>query len=138
FFFFFQAEDGIRDRNVTGVHTCALPIYAEGRLDFRADVVPLIAAELRRWVPGIPAETPGEDPLAWLDDPLSWLHGDAHPQVTRDAVVRHIEHDLRSRTQGEATSARTLFQLLLRLHGTLVDQLPATRLRGGASSGYPR
>src|SRR5699024_2870063 len=27
FIFFFQAEDGIRDRNVTGVQTCALPIY---------------------------------------------------------------------------------------------------------------
>src|SRR5699024_11520537 len=26
YFFFFQAEDGIRDRNVTGVQTCALPI----------------------------------------------------------------------------------------------------------------
>src|SRR5437868_10679254 len=24
---FFQAEDGIRDRNVTGVQTCALPIF---------------------------------------------------------------------------------------------------------------
>src|SRR5699024_4409358 len=30
FFFFFQAEDGIRDRNVTGVQTCALPIYLLG------------------------------------------------------------------------------------------------------------
>src|SRR6266516_5356088 len=28
FFFFFQAEDGIRDRTVTGVQTCALPILA--------------------------------------------------------------------------------------------------------------
>src|SRR5207237_4456167 len=27
FFFFFQAEDGIRDSSVTGVQTCALPIY---------------------------------------------------------------------------------------------------------------
>src|SRR5256885_8749948 len=27
-FFFFQAEDGIRDYKVTGVQTCALPIYA--------------------------------------------------------------------------------------------------------------
>ena len=27
FFFFFQAEDGIRDSPVTGVQTCALPIY---------------------------------------------------------------------------------------------------------------
>src|SRR5699024_11331560 len=26
FVFFLQAEDGIRDRNVTGVQTCALPI----------------------------------------------------------------------------------------------------------------
>src|SRR4030066_1495257 len=28
FFFFFQAEDGIRDSSVTGVQTCALPISA--------------------------------------------------------------------------------------------------------------
>src|SRR5215471_3150729 len=32
FFFFFQAEDGIRDLYVTGVQTCALPISA-GRLE---------------------------------------------------------------------------------------------------------
>src|SRR5438309_1045006 len=29
FFFFFQAEDGIRDGTVTGVQTCALPIYRD-------------------------------------------------------------------------------------------------------------
>src|SRR5256885_2856971 len=29
-FFFFQAEDGIRDYKVTGVQTCALPISASG------------------------------------------------------------------------------------------------------------
>src|SRR3989449_4560484 len=29
-FFFFQAEDGIRDVAVTGVQTCALPIYTSG------------------------------------------------------------------------------------------------------------
>src|SRR2546430_12615538 len=28
-FFFFQAEDGIRDLTVTGVQTCALPIFAD-------------------------------------------------------------------------------------------------------------
>src|SRR5256885_5734410 len=33
FFFFFQAEDGIRDYKVTGVQTCALPI--SGRLRSR-------------------------------------------------------------------------------------------------------
>src|SRR5256885_9006255 len=30
-FFFFQAEDGIRDYKVTGVQTCALPIYLDLR-----------------------------------------------------------------------------------------------------------
>src|SRR5437016_7753017 len=30
FFFFFQAEDGIRDWSVTGVQTCALPIFSPG------------------------------------------------------------------------------------------------------------
>src|SRR2546430_13848913 len=34
-FFFFQAEDGIRDLTVTGVQTCALPIY---RRDTGAEV----------------------------------------------------------------------------------------------------
>src|SRR2546426_6260440 len=33
FYFFFQAEDGIRDYKVTGVQTCALPIFeVDGRL----------------------------------------------------------------------------------------------------------
>src|SRR5207253_6249100 len=32
FFFFFQAEDGIRDGHVTGVQTCALPIFDEGAI----------------------------------------------------------------------------------------------------------
>src|SRR5947208_12308427 len=31
FFFFFQAEDGIRDDLVTGVQTCALPIWRPAR-----------------------------------------------------------------------------------------------------------
>src|SRR3989441_7736662 len=31
FFFFFQAEDGIRDKLVTGVQTCALPILRARR-----------------------------------------------------------------------------------------------------------
>src|SRR6266852_9943145 len=32
FFFFFQAEDGIRDATVTGVQTCALPISFDGEV----------------------------------------------------------------------------------------------------------
>src|SRR5207248_11754730 len=33
FVFFFQAEDGIRDRTVTGVQTCALPIFRYRLMD---------------------------------------------------------------------------------------------------------
>src|SRR5258707_7470878 len=38
FFFFFQAEDGIRDIGVTGVQTCALPI--SGGAALRRSVLP--------------------------------------------------------------------------------------------------
>src|SRR2546430_13435408 len=46
--FFFQAEDGIRDLTVTGVQTCALPIYAKicrlwsaSRLEIRPQGAPV-------------------------------------------------------------------------------------------------
>src|SRR5260221_9893875 len=51
FFFFFQAEDGIRDHCVTGVQTCALPIWTLGQIKFPAgwnllgaedDLVPIV------------------------------------------------------------------------------------------------
>src|SRR2546430_13044683 len=43
-FFFFQAEDGIRDLTVTGVQTCALPIFAGDELLHRGegDRVPVL------------------------------------------------------------------------------------------------
>src|SRR6266498_4800585 len=54
FFFFFQAEDGIRDADVTGVQTCALPIlrglarpvcaYVYDRATLRATAAGLRAA----------------------------------------------------------------------------------------------
>src|SRR5207253_4020481 len=52
FFFFFQAEDGIRDGHVTGVQTCALPIspYAlpvSGRRGY-GSVGPIRAARKER------------------------------------------------------------------------------------------
>src|SRR2546427_230746 len=54
FFFFFQAEDGIRDLTVTGVQTCALPIYAGAEVAQRAqrdtDAAALRVAQQRRRV----------------------------------------------------------------------------------------
>src|SRR6266576_6912637 len=61
FFFFFQAEDGIRDLYVTGVQTCALPI----------------------WVPGCPLQ-PGERVLrAARFEP----HAPGGPETVRDRSV---------------------------------------------------
>src|SRR5207253_7824847 len=37
-YFFFQAEDGIRDGHVTGVQTCALPISTEAGRAFRRQI----------------------------------------------------------------------------------------------------
>src|SRR2546430_14995962 len=37
FFFFFQAEDGIRDLTVTGVQTCALPIFKFSKIKLDAN-----------------------------------------------------------------------------------------------------
>src|SRR2546427_2752423 len=51
FFFFFQAEDGIRDLTVTGVQTCALPIYLVH--------TPVTALPGRPWVTLLPP--------AWAD-----------------------------------------------------------------------
>src|SRR2546422_3315936 len=47
FFFFFQAEDGIRDVAVTGVQTCALPIsdVDRGPRDELLDVPLILVAE---------------------------------------------------------------------------------------------
>src|SRR5438132_10425659 len=44
-FFFFQAEDGIRDHCVTGVQTCALPICARRRKPQAHKVLELLRSE---------------------------------------------------------------------------------------------
>src|SRR2546425_3656615 len=46
--FFFQAEDGIRDKLVTGVQTCALPISCQRRAEHPAPHPPEIDRELGR------------------------------------------------------------------------------------------
>src|SRR5215203_7354000 len=55
FFFFFQAEDGIRDIGVTGVQTCALPIWEAVAAADDVDVVSVVVANPlhRRIVEGL-------------------------------------------------------------------------------------
>src|SRR5690606_40987738 len=67
-FFFFQAEDGIRDFHVTGVQTCALPIsfiWIEVPAPFWLALLPLIALRLwfarwlRKWIGGFTGDCLG-------------------------------------------------------------------------------
>src|SRR5260370_10675024 len=51
YFFFFQAEDGIRDSSVTGVQTCALPIYSDVSRHGREVLLRHVAAAAGRRVP---------------------------------------------------------------------------------------
>src|SRR2546430_10755601 len=53
-FFFFQAEDGIRDLTVTGVQTCALPISPKRLVTWRRAIIAR-AAGLRRDDTGVVA-----------------------------------------------------------------------------------
>src|SRR2546425_11654732 len=63
FFFFFQAEDGIRDKLVTGVQTCALPISRNDR-SYGPSTASLKSAAFRKSGLRIPA-SPGW-PASWL------------------------------------------------------------------------
>ena len=72
-FFFFQAEDGIRDYDVTGVQTCALPIFSDLRRDSRDGVQVL-------------ATTMGALPVDVL------LGQGAHAEADMDARHEHHHH----------------------------------------------
>src|SRR5437868_12351125 len=69
FFFFFQAEDGIRDRNVTGVQTCALPIFTRalklqekaGEVGFDWNDARAVLAKIREEAEEIAAEIRSEE-----------------------------------------------------------------------------
>src|SRR5215203_2299291 len=73
-FFFFQAEDGIRDIGVTGVQTCALPIWPQsrGRLPY-LHVARTPCRRLRRPRPG--RERRGRRRLLIRAGPGSGLEG---------------------------------------------------------------
>src|SRR5690606_8300828 len=90
-FFFFQAEDGIRDFHVTGVQTCALPISGTIR-QYRYMITTLISAAVGD---GVPLEK------------LMSLAVAVHP----DQVVRAL-HFLAARAGGTVTS--TMLQMMIR------------------------
>src|SRR5437016_8929174 len=84
FFFFFQAEDGIRDWSVTGVQTCALPIWLFACLQCarrpaaRRACAQYLAPRRHRAAAGVVARHTarhvGGGPAAWLRRPRSEEH----------------------------------------------------------------
>src|SRR5690606_30850683 len=93
FFFFFQAEDGIRDFHVTGVQTCALPILRKNFFS-RLQLIFYAAAALPQhlWdaLGELAQQTAGERiPLvsAWGSTETAPLATSAHFQADRAGVI---------------------------------------------------
>src|SRR2546430_7891218 len=84
FFFFFQAEDGIRDLTVTGVQTCALPIY------------PLVQGAPAALVP-LRRQGPGRAPSTWRAPPGPRVHHEGRVLVRSRSEERRVGKECRSR-----------------------------------------
>src|SRR5256885_9715685 len=95
-FFFFQAEDGIRDYKVTGVQTCALPIcmalrtarhvmtLQQGSLDLtlRSPAAgELVAAFAPVGAAGMPAGDDGSRPAASVEASAASGKGPSRPRI---------------------------------------------------------
>src|SRR5207253_7077792 len=75
-FFFFQAEDGIRDGHVTGVQTCALPISSVKFLEEAAPILEEFHARVahtgfEQWFPSAADGTSA--PPAWKQNMIVLL-----------------------------------------------------------------
>src|SRR5437762_4901274 len=92
-FFFFQAEDGIRDTSVTGVQTCALPISppracVRGRIRSHAG----LALPARRAVRALAArQAPARLPLRPARDHASLRAGEIGRASCRERVEIWVE-----------------------------------------------
>src|SRR5687767_15723845 len=89
FFFFFQAEDGIRDKLVTGVQTCALPISLRRSGAREGDHV-FVTGRLGGPARAIQAFSAGQAPAAWDRERF------AHP-LPRRSEERRVGKEGRSR-----------------------------------------
>src|SRR3989449_5101637 len=113
FFFFFQAEDGIRDVAVTGVQTCALPIsptiVSSSKLDQRARIenaAALMTSFAERT--GLSSEGPGQRYL-WTDAfavcnflGLARATGEARYTDLALTLIHRVHHALGQRRPDDA------------------------------------
>src|ERR1022692_4535422 len=129
FFFFFQAEDGIRDYKVTGVQTCALPIYG---LSGHAIESARRSRHRREGPPAWIFTTPGSSELRF---------GLPHMTMARGKVLRRSSSARRRTTENCARSSRkssvpssdavlitTVYLLRRRLRATMETHAHSLRL----------
>src|SRR2546430_4521300 len=81
FFFFFQAEDGIRDLTVTGVQTCALPIYGIFTAQIPGQAGGVVAfyvqaADSRGAIAAFPDDAPSRECLVRFNDPTPTMRSE--------------------------------------------------------------
>ena len=89
-FFFFQAEDGIRDWSVTGVQTCALPIWLVDSVDPNTASFKSITTRWQGWKFAI--QMFQDRPVAgwgWQSFDDQWL-----AQVPEPAATLHHAHNI--------------------------------------------
>src|SRR5690349_24700152 len=121
-FFFFQAEDGIRDLYVTGVQTCALPISHDVQglraiIDSPAAYIGMIGSQRRVWAvfkllhqDGMPAEK-----LARVRAPIGLDLGGASPEEIALSIMAEIVM-LRHGGTGHAMSESLRKRYMERVH----------------------
>src|SRR2546425_11367096 len=109
-FFFFQAEDGIRDKLVTGVQTCALPISSANRFSTPA----------KRW---------SISTSCLLTSSLTQLLV-AQPVVRSTAAGRRIAHVQCCRIATSSASGRITMQRLRQLDATASPTRSGADCRG--------
>src|SRR4051794_13199606 len=125
-FFFFQAEDGIRDGRVTGVQTCALPIFQAqdpraARLALRARGV-ASAAEIDAALTGT-----RELVVAWLNrGTLHLVHRDDYPWLLALTAPSRFTANAR-RLRQEGVSPDDAERALAVVEGVLAEEGPLTR-----------
>src|SRR5438876_9900701 len=99
FFFFFQAEDGIRDGRVTGVQTCALPIYfvvlCERIVVAQNDEIAFVQRWLREHNEFVPPADPRGHVMPGMDHPMLMPGMLTPDQMTQLDAARGSEFDRR-------------------------------------------
>src|SRR5205823_6763886 len=101
-FFFFQAEDGIRDKLVTGVQTCALPISDQRE----------IVVERAIPTPALPRHGPAGAPT--LHFHFRFMNGPRRHRLSAGLVLRDhgLQHD---RSEEHTSELQSLAYLVCRL-----------------------